>query len=431
MKILAVEDNPADVEILRELLDPQGSAFELQNVKTLAAAWGVLSKGETEFILIDLGLPDSQGIATLREVRARYPSHPIVVLTGFDDEETGMLALHEGAQDYLVKGQITGLSLVRSIRYAYERNRIEQELVRKNIALDAANEELTATDRELRQKNKKLIAAYEDLTAIHEELRQVNDELISYNFQLTALNEKLTAAQGELRQYLEELTKSEQDLKRSEANLKEALAEKEILLSEIHHRVKNNLAAFISLLSLEGSSEDTPAGRMLRQDLQNRARSMALIHETLYRTNTFDKVNMEMYLTTLIDQIAQTFKSKKSVMTSVDVKGIMLDIPRATPAGLIINELVTNSFKYAFPESFDSLAVRHASPTISLALTRNEGAYTLIVRDNGVGLPPEIDLSKTKTLGLKLVNFLAKHQMHAKVEVNTANGTEFVFRLRK
>ena len=73
-------------------------------------------------------------------------------------------------------------------------------------------------------------------------------------------------------------------------DLKEALAEKEILLSEIHHRVKNNLAAFISLLSLEGSSEDTPTGRMLRQDLQNRARSMALIHETLYRTKTFDQV---------------------------------------------------------------------------------------------------------------------------------------------
>ena len=389
MKILAVEDNPADVEILRELLDPQGPAFELQNVKTLAAAWGVLSKGETEFIIIDLGLPDSQGIATLREVRARYPSYPIVVLTGFDDEETGMLALHEGAQDYLVKGQITGPSLVRSIRYAHERNRIEQEL------------------------------------------RQKNDELLNNNLQLTLLNEKLTAAQRKLRQYLEELTKSEQDLKRSETNLKEALAEKEILLSEIHHRVKNNLAAFISLLSLEGSSEDTPTGRMLRQDLQNRARSMALIHETLYRTKTFDQVNMETYMKTLLDQIAQTFKTKKPVMTSVDAKGIMLDIPRATPAGLIINELVTNSFKYAFPESFDSLAIRNAPPAISLALTRKEGAYMLIVRDNGVGLPSDIDLSKTKTLGLKLVNFLAKHQMHAMIEVNTTNGTEFVFRLRE
>ena len=84
-------------------------------------------------------------------------------------------------------------------------------------------------------------------------------------------------------------------------------------------------------------------------------------------------------------------------MTSVDAKGIMLDIPRATPAGLIINELVTNSFKYAFPESFDSLAIRDAPPAISLALTRNEGAYMLIVRDNGVGLPSDIDLSKTST----------------------------------
>ena len=270
-----------------------------------------------------------------------------------------------------------------------------------------------------------------NLSAIHEELRQANDELLNNNLQLTSLNQELTAAQEELHRNVEELGKSEQDLKRSEANLKEALAEKEILLSEIHHRVKNNLAAFISLLSLEGSSEDTPTGRMLRQDLQNRARSMALIHETLYRTNTFDKVNMEMYLTTLLDQIAKSFKTKRFVKTSVDARGIMLDIQRATPAGLIINELVTNSFKYAFPESFDSVAVRNAPPAISITLARNDGAYVMTVKDNGVGLPPEIDLAKTQTLGLKLVNFLAKHQMHAKIEVNTENGTEFVFRLKE
>jgi len=158
---------------------------------------------------------------------------------------------------------------------------------------------------------------------------------------------------------------------------------------------------------------------------------MALIHETLYRTNTFDKVNMEMYLTTLIDQIAKSFKTKRYVKTSVNAEGIMFDIHRASPAGLIINELVTNSFKYAFPESFDSVAVRNAPPEISIDLSRNDGIYTLIVRDNGVGLPPGIDPSKTQTLGLKLVNFLAKHQMHAKIEVNAANGTEFVFRLKE
>ena len=109
----------------------------------------------------------------------------------------------------------------------------------------------------------------------------------------------------------------------------------------------------------------------------------------------------------------------------------MLDIPRATPAGLIINELVTNSFKYAFPDSFNSPVLENDPHAITIALTRNAGEYLLTVQDNGVGLPPGFDITKTKTLGLKLVNFLAKHQLQAKVEVASKNGTGFAFRFKE
>jgi PAS domain S-box-containing protein len=253
--------------------------------------------------------------------------------------------------------------------------------------------------------------------------KKAEDELVRKNDDLNALNEELTATQEELNQNLEELTRREQDLSK-------ALAEKEVLLSEIHHRVKNNLTAFISLLSLEGSTEETPAGKALKLDLQNRARSMAIIHETLYRTHMYDEVDMGMYLTTLLDQIATSFRTVRQVKIVVDAPGVMLDIPRATPAGLIVNELVTNSFKYAFPDSFNAHDARDAPPTITVALVKDDGMYTMTVSDNGVGLPAGFDLAKTQTLGLKLVNFLAKHQMRAKVEVRSANGTEFVFRFK-
>jgi hypothetical protein len=251
--------------------------------------------------------------------------------------------------------------------------------------------------------------------------REAEEELKNKNENLSALNEEITATQEELHRHVEELSRREQELNR-------ALAEKEVLLAEIHHRVKNNLTAFISLLSLEGSIEDTPAGRRLRQDLQNRARSMSLIHETLYRTKLYDEVDMGMYLTTLLDHIGNSFKATGlPVKTVVDAHGVMLDISRATPAGLIVNELVTNSFKYAFSGSRAG-KVRADPPSISITLAKNDGEYRMTVADNGPGLPPGFEIAKTQTLGLKLVNFLAVHQMRAKVEVNTENGTEFVFR---
>ena len=201
--------------------------------------------------------------------------------------------------------------------------------------------------------------------------------------------------------------------KQIEEALRHALAEKEILLSEVHHRVKNNLTAFISLLSLDGSYEDTEGGRALRKDLQNRARSMALVHETLYRTGKFSNVDMDVYLTTLVGQIADSYPKSQEIRIDVDVRGVVLDLSRASTAGLIINELVTNSFKYAFPPAFDCMAARGEPCTIRVSLAREDGTYMLTVADNGRGLPPEFDPLTTESLSLKLVNFLARHQLRA------------------
>ena len=257
------------------------------------------------------------------------------------------------------------------------------------------------------------------------------EELARKNDDLRAAYEELTATEEELQQNVNELTLREVELREHEKKLTEALAEKEVLLSEIHHRVKNNLTAFISLLSLEGSYEESPAGQALKQDLQNRARSMSLIHETLYRTKKYSTVDMGVYLPTLVEQVSSSYATKKAVAISVRAEGISLDLHRATPVGLIINELITNSFKYAFPDSSDTAPIRASPPAINLSLTRNGGEYELSFRDNGIGLPPGFDIATTQTLGLKLVNFLARHQMRAKVEVSSRQGTEFVFRFKE
>jgi PAS domain S-box-containing protein len=266
-----------------------------------------------------------------------------------------------------------------------------------------------------------IIGASHDIT----DRKRAEEELKQKHEDLNAAYEEITATQEELRQNVEELMKSEEELN-------DTLAEKEILLSEIHHRVKNNLTAFISLLSLEGSYVDTPEGQALKKDLQNRARTMALIHETLYKTRQYADVDMEVYLSTLVDQVVSSFSSNQSIRTFVDAKGVTLDLNRATPIGLIINELVTNSLKYAFPPDTISCRADQKEPcTIGIRLTKEDGTYLLNVSDNGVGLPKGLDIKKTKSLGLKLVNFLASHQLRAKLEINTQNGTEFVFRFEK
>ena len=257
------------------------------------------------------------------------------------------------------------------------------------------------------------------------ESKQAQDELKRKHDDLHAAYEEITATQEELRQNVEELTSREHQLN-------EALAEKEVLLSEIHHRVKNNLTAFISLLSLEGSYEDTPSGKALKTDLQNRARTMALIHETLYKTRQYADVDMELYLSTLVDQVINSYSSSKSVKTVIDAKGVTLDLARATPTGLIINELVTNSLKYAFTkDAVAGLKNRNEPCTIGIRIVKEDGMFVMNVWDNGVGLSKDFDPAKTQTLGLKLVNFLAWHQLRSKPEVHTDKGTEFVFRFKE
>ncbi len=253
--------------------------------------------------------------------------------------------------------------------------------------------------------------------------RLAEEELKRRHDDLNAAYEKIASTQEALRRNIEELMARERQLN-------DALSEKEALLAEIHHRVKNNLASFISLLSLDGSCEDTEKGRSLRKDLQNRARSMALIHETLYRTGKFSNVDMEIYLTTLVSQIAGSYAEGSEIRTAVNARGVVLDLARATTAGLIINELVTNSYKYAFPPGFDCMAERGKPCTILVDFVHKDGVFILTVADNGRGMPPGFDPLSAKSLGLKLVTFLARHQLRSDIEILTDPGTSFIFRLK-
>jgi PAS domain S-box-containing protein len=212
--------------------------------------------------------------------------------------------------------------------------------------------------------------------------------------------------------------------KKTEEQIKASLKEKEILLQEIHHRVKNNMQIISSLLNLQSRHIKDKQSHELFKSSQNRVKSMALIHERLYQSKDFNKIDVADYVRGLINHLFITFGvNKDAILLNVKIKNIFLNVDTAIPCGLIINELVSNSLKHAFPDG------KKGEIKISMhPLNKNE--VELVVSDNGVGMPEEIDLKNAESLGLNLVNMLVEDQLHGEIKLETKGGTTFRFRLK-
>lgn len=205
-----------------------------------------------------------------------------------------------------------------------------------------------------------------------------------------------------------------------EEKIRNSLHEKEILLQEIHHRVKNNIQIVSSLLNLQSLSIKDDRIKDILDKSQERIRTMALVHEKLYQTDDFSSLDFKDYVMSLTSYLMQIYEGiKDRVEIDLNMKDIRFDMDKAIPCGLIINELVSNSMKYAFPED--------KSGKIEISLQKNrKGEVRLAVSDNGIGLPGSFEISKIKTLGLHMVNLLVKDQLRGKLNVVRKRGSEFV-----
>lgn len=206
--------------------------------------------------------------------------------------------------------------------------------------------------------------------------------------------------------------------KKAQEQILESLREKEVLLKEIHHRVKNNLQVIVSLLNLQsGYIKDRQALDMFKE-CQNRVKSMAIIHEVLYQSKDLARVNFREYVRSLAANLFRAFGvNKANVGLDLRVESVALEIDTAIPCGLIINELVSNALKYAFPDG------RHGTVTVDIHADP-DGQLILAVADDGVGLPPAIDFRNTQSLGLQLVNMLTD-QLAGRIELDNSRGTQF------
>jgi PAS domain S-box-containing protein len=213
------------------------------------------------------------------------------------------------------------------------------------------------------------------------------------------------------------------DRKKLSEQIEASLAEKETLLKEIHHRVKNNLQIITSILNLQiRKTTDTKTIEALK-DSQNRVRSMALIHEHLYQGKDLSHINLGNYVRALGSGLFDTYEAANhGIQFDLNIRDIYVDINTSIPLGLISNELITNSLKYAFSGKKDG--------KISIMATEDPQSLTFIVADNGIGMPEGITLENQMSLGLRLVNSLTR-QLHGTVTIDHKDGTKFVFTIPK
>ncbi|MCK5185884.1 MAG: PAS domain-containing protein [Deltaproteobacteria bacterium] len=205
--------------------------------------------------------------------------------------------------------------------------------------------------------------------------------------------------------------------KRTEEQLRQSLKEKEVLLAEIHHRVKNNFQVISSLLDLIGMRTQNQEAIDLLSVVRSKIYSIALVHEQLYNENRFDKIHMVNHLRKLVKYIQDNSVKGVSINTEIHPSDVLLAVNQAIPCALILNEVLSNSFKHAFKQ--------RQQGTIEITILETADDMVIIsVKDDGIGIPEYIDIEKTTTLGLKLVNRLVHSQLKGKMQVYRNNGTK-------
>jgi PAS domain S-box-containing protein len=215
------------------------------------------------------------------------------------------------------------------------------------------------------------------------------------------------------------------ELKHTEDALRISLTEKEILLREVHHRVKNNLAIISALLDMQQQNIKDPELASVLMDMDNRLKSIVLVHERLYQSKNLARIDFQDYLDTLLNELKSSYITESGIICSAQARGIKFGLDVAIPLGMIINELVTNAIKHAFPSGMTHDG--QISPEVIVSIRKDKGSYQLIIYDNGVGFPEEIDLHTSRSFGLRLVRMIGAHQLQGSFELDRDKGTRITF----
>ena len=463
VRVLILEDEPNDVELMLRELRRVNFEPDWECVENEADYLACLDKA-FDVILADYTLPQFNAMQALQLLQSRGLDIPFIIVTGTLSEEAAVSCMKQGADDYLLKDRLVRLGA--AITHALHRKQLREE---KRQA-EAAVRESEARFRRLAENAQDIIYRYrlapepgfeyispavttitgytpeeyytdpnlgvkivhpddqdtlrrmsEGISALPQPIilrwRHKDGRLIWTEHRNTPIydeNGALVALEGIARDVTASVA--------AEKNLKRSLEEKEVLLREVHHRVKNNLQAISNLLYMQASHIKDQQTRHIFREMQDRIRSIALIHQKLYQTDNVARVDFEEYVRSLATHLIRSSEINSDlVLVNLEVENGLLDLNTAVPMGIIVNELISNALKHAFPPGWEHPTGGKGELYIGLR-PEETGQQVLTVTDNGVGFPPDFDLDRVESLGLQLVQMLANH-MKGELVVKQDGGT--------
>jgi two-component sensor histidine kinase len=445
--ILIVEDDEATAELERRALVRAGAAVRV--VGRVPGALELLAREAFSAILLDYQIPDGNPWDILEVARSRTPRIPVVIVTAMGNERVAAEAIQRGVAEYVVKTGAFHDALPdivhRVVKLALAEERLRESEAKAAAILDAIPDlmfRLTADgtflDYRAHSTDELYVSPDQIIGGNVRELMPpaIAEECLRY------IREVLESGSRRCWEYQLPLPHGPQDFEarmvpsgsssvlaivrnisasKAEGAIRNSLREKEVLLREIHHRVKNNLQVISSLLKLQSMQVSDPAVRDVFANSRNRVQSIALVHEKLYQSKDLSHVDFGAYVHVLVEGLFQAHEAEaRGISPAIHVGALDLAVDLAIPCGLIINELVTNALKYGFPDG--------RAGSVEVAFGRiDPDRMELRVADDGVGLAAEIDPRSSTTLGLDLV-FTFADQLGAEVDVTRDPGTAFRFR---
>lgn len=400
-RILIVDDSAANLKLLTDMLALRG-----HTVHPASDGVSALHFARTELpdlILLDIVMPRIDGYKVCRFLKDYEETReiPVIFMTSLAETSDKVKGFRMGAADYITKPFQTEEVMARVETLLALRD-VQKKLRARNVELLKANDDLEKVNKALSREIVERNQAEAELKLYREQLEDLVRERTT---ELAEANRNLESEIAERRRAQEQVTAS--------------LREKEILLREIHHRVKNNLQIISALLHLQSDSVQDEESLSLFRVSQERIKAMALVHEKLYKSKDLASIEFGEYVENLTRHLALSYVGDSDrIAVKTETGSFSLDIEEAIPCGLIINELISNSLKHAFPDG------RKGEITVTCHAD-HEGMVTVEVRDTGVGLPRGLDLLDTETLGLQIVAMLVR-QLRGSIEMRNENGASFV-----